>query len=62
MDIKAVRYGCISYLCVCQDCDWQHEGYLDRPLARRLARQHVRETGHTVVIQYVRDTICKPEE
>ena len=35
---------------VCQNCDFENRKWIDRNNARRIARNHMRETGHQVCI------------
>jgi len=41
----SVRKYLVHTVLICQDCKWESQDYLK---AQKLAREHVRKTGHTV--------------
>lgn len=49
--VKALYLGIPHWLASCQDCNWQNEFSNNRANGYKEARNHVRQTGHTVSIE-----------
>lgn len=47
--------GVVHFLAMCKDCNWTYEE-LDSKRGRREIRKHVRETGHTVLLETAKAT------
>lgn len=51
MVVKVRKHGIIHKLVQCHDCDWDYS-YYDKKDTTTKIRQHVQETGHTVIYEY----------
>ena len=49
--IEVTHLGTSSYLAYCQQCDWNYEKLGNNRDGQKAIRQHVAETGHTVILE-----------
>lgn len=58
--MQTIRLGITSNIATCRNCEWLMAAW-DRAAGYKLIRQHVKDTGHTVMLETVTATHYKPK-